>query len=516
VISRALISVSDKTGIVEFAQGLHKKNIQIISTGGTAKALMEAKIPVTPIEEITQFPECFSGRVKTMHPAVMGGILFRRGDRDHEMEAEKLGIEPIDLVVVNLYPFESDQQVEQIDIGGPTLLRSAAKNYQSVTVVWDPADYDRVLKQIEKDGDTSEELRKELSAKVFLRTAQYDNRIASWLSEGAFDGLILKNKREMRYGENPHQTGAYYDFFGQERPWKVLQEEKQMSYLNILDADGAWNLVQEFEESTAACIKHANPSGVASHTDISEAFQRSYDTDKLSAFGVIIALNRECPAEVVQKIIDQKIFAEIIIAPEYEEEALELLKQKPKLRVIAMKAPSTKHQIPCLPNRQGRQAKESQISNSKVLSYRSVLGGMLVQDEDSKVVTKDDLKVVTSSKPSAEQIGDLLFAWKVVKHAKSNAIVFAKDKVTVGIGCGQTSRVDSTWIAGKRAGDRAKGAAMASDAFFPFPDAVETAAEYGISAIIQPGGSIRDEEVFKKAEELELSMVVTGVRGFRH
>ena len=266
-----------------------------------------------------------------------------------------------------------------------------------------------------------------------------------------------------------------------------------MSYLNILDADGAWNLVQEFEEPTAACIKHANPSGVASHSDISEAFQRSYDTDKLSAFGVIISLNRKCPAEVVQKIIDQKIFAEIIIAPGYDDEALELLKEKPKLRVI-----------------------DATKLNRHKTTYRTALGGVLVQDEDTRIITESDLKVVTSSKPSPEQIKDMLFAWKVVKHAKSNAIVFAKDQVTVGIGCGQTSRVDSTWIAGKRAGDRAKGAVMASDAFFPFPDAVETAAEHGISAIIQPGGSIRDEEVFKKAEELGMAMCVTGVRGFRH
>ena len=505
MIQRALISVSDKTGIVEFATGLHKKNIQIISTGGTAKALTDAGIPVTPIEEVTQFPECFSGRVKTMHPAVMGGVLFRRGDKEHETQAQKLQIEPIDLVVVNLYPFDStspasgglrgakeEEMIELIDIGGPTLLRSAAKNFAHVTVVCDSDDYDRVLSEVEANGDTSMELRRELAAKVFERTTRYDGAIAAYLA-GDMDGLLLKNKREMRYGENPHQKGAFYELGSFAPGWEVLQEEKQMSYLNILDADGAWNLVQEFEEPTAACIKHANPSGVASHSDISEAFQRSYDTDKLSAFGVIISLNRKCPAEVVQKIIDQKIFAEIIIAPGYDDEALELLKEKPKLRVI-----------------------DATKLNRHKTTYRTALGGVLVQDEDTRIITESDLKVVTSSKPSPEQIKDMLFAWKVVKHAKSNAIVFAKDQVTVGIGCGQTSRVDSTWIAGKRAGDRAKGAVMASDAFFPFPDAVETAAEHGISAIIQPGGSIRDEEVFKKAEELGMAMCVTGVRGFRH
>ncbi len=505
MIRRALISVSDKSGIVEFAQGLHKQKIEIISTGGTAKALTEANIPVTPIEEVTQFPECLSGRVKTMHPLVMGGVLFRRGDKEHEAETAKLGIEPIDLVVVNLYPFEealeskeakeskeTKEMIELIDIGGPTLLRSAAKNYESVTVVTDVNDYDRILNQIESDGDTTPALRKELAAKVFLRTTTYDAHIAFYLNNN-MDGLLLKNKREMRYGENPHQKGAFFEIGSYEPGWEVLQEEKRMSYLNILDADGAWNLVQEFAEPTAACIKHANPSGVASHEDIAEAFQRSYDADRLSAFGVIIALNRECPAEVVQKIIDQKIFAEIIIAPGYTAETVDLLKKRKKLRVI-----------------------DASNLNRHKTTYRTALGGVLVQDEDMKIVTDEDLTVVTSAKPTKEQISDLLFAWKVVKYSKSNAIVFAKDNVSVGIGCGQTSRVDSTWIAAKRAGERAKGAVMASDAFFPFPDSVEEAAKHGIKAIIQPGGSIRDEEVFKKAEELGVCMVTTGVRAFRH
>jgi phosphoribosylaminoimidazolecarboxamide formyltransferase/IMP cyclohydrolase len=493
MIKRALISVSDKSGIAEFATGLHKKGIEIISTGGTAKALADAGIPVTSVDDITKFPECFSGRVKTMHPLIMGGVLFRRGDKEHEKQAKELGIEPIDLVVVNLYPFESDQQIEQIDIGGPTLLRSAAKNHDSITVVCDVADYDRVLKEIQSDGDTSSDLRKELAAKVFKRTTVYDAAIASYFEEGDMDGLLLTNKRDLRYGENPHQHGAFYELSTGAAGWEVLQEEKQMSYLNILDADGAWNLISEFDQPTAACIKHANPSGVASHTDIAEAFQRSYDADRLSAFGVIIALNRTCTKAVVEKIIEQKIFAEILIAPGYDADALELLKQKPKLRVI-----------------------DATHLQRHEKTYRTMLGGVLVQDEDTNVVSEKDLTVVTSAKPSSDQIADLLFAWKVVKHAKSNAIVFAKDQVTVGIGCGQTSRVDSTIIAARRAGERSEGAVMASDAFFPFPDSVEEAHKNGISAIIQPGGSIKDEEVFKKAEELGIAMVTTGVRAFRH
>jgi phosphoribosylaminoimidazolecarboxamide formyltransferase/IMP cyclohydrolase len=501
---RALLSVSDKSGLVEFAKALTKQGWELLSTGGTQKALMEGGIAVTPVEEVTAFPECFGGRVKTMHPKIMGGILMRRDNPSDVEEARKQGIEPIDLVVVNLYPFEEavkrnakgSDLIEQIDIGGPTLLRSAAKNALHVTVICDVADYPRVLKETAKGG-TSLELRKELAAKVFARTAAYDALIAEQLSEGESSGVVLQNGLSLRYGENPHQWGTYFDVWGAPRAWSVVQEEagKPMSYLNLLDADGAWNLVQEFSAPTAACIKHANPSGVASSATIEEAFQRSYDTDKLSAFGVIVALNRPCSGEIIQKIIDQKIFAEVIIAPSFDNEAKELLKQKPKIRAIECLA--TRNQQPGI-------------------SYRSVLGGMLVQNVDTSVITEKDLTCVTERKPSKQQIADMLFAWNVVKHAKSNAIVFAKDGVTVGIGCGQTSRVDSTWIAAKRAGDRAKDAVMASDAFFPFPDSVEEAAKHGISAIIQPGGSVRDAEVFAKANALGIAMVTTGVRVFRH
>ncbi|MFH0770023.1 MAG: bifunctional phosphoribosylaminoimidazolecarboxamide formyltransferase/IMP cyclohydrolase [Candidatus Peregrinibacteria bacterium] len=524
---RALLSVSDKTGIVPFARTLHQCGYEIISTGGTEKALRKAKIPVTPVERITGFPACLSGRVKTLSPLIFGGILFRRGEKQHVAEAKKLGLRPIDLVCVNLYPFEETahnlrakfgnealkaqssklkaQLIEQIDIGGPSLLRAAAKNAESVTVICDPTDYPRVTAEIQANGETSGQLRNELAEKVFLRTAAYDAAVASTLSGGQSTGLLLTEKTPLRYGENPHQWGAFYKLFGQPPAFRVLQEntEKGVSYLNILDADGAWNLVCEFSEPTAACIKHANPCGVASHKDIAEAFQRAYDADRLSAFGVIIALNRPCAAGVIERILDQRIFTEIIIAPRFEADALELLKKKPKIRVIEHVAVS------------GQPFGSAQGKRSAI-SYRSALEGMLVQNLDTRVVTEKDLKCVTNVKPTKEQIHDLLFAWKVVKHAKSNAIVFVRDALTVGIGAGQTSRVDATIIAARRAGEKAKGAAMASDAFFPFPDSVEEAAKYGIGAIIQPGGSMRDSEVIAKANELNIPMMFTGVRGFRH
>jgi len=507
MIKRALLSVADKRGLLAFAQGLQKLGVTMLATGGTEKMLKEAGIPVTSIESVTAFPEMFSGRVKTMHPKIMGGILFRRDDPAHVKDAKKHGIEPIDLIVVNLYPFEETARdttktkpelIEQIDIGGPTLLRSAAKNHASVTVICDPADYERVLQELEKNGDTSPALRAELAAKTFLRTAAYDSAITEVLSAGANTGILLTNGKVLRYGENPHQTGKYFEPYepvpttNAQSHWRMHQG-KELSYLNLLDADGAWNLVSEFGEPTAACIKHANPSGVASHANIEEAFQRAYDADRLSAFGVIIALNHNCTGTIAQKIIDQKIFTEVIIAPSFAEDALTILKQKPNIRLIEIFG-NVLH---------GRQV-------------RSTLGGVLMQDFDTHAVLPEDLVTVTEKKPTKEQIEDMLFAWKIVKHAKSNAIVFAKDKSSVGIGCGQTSRVDATWIAGKRAGDRAKGAVMASDAFFPFPDAVEEAVKYGITAIIQPGGSMRDQEVFAKANELGIAMVTTGTRAFKH
>ncbi len=520
---RALISVSDKTGVEKLAKGLQKLGYEILSTGGTHKILEKNGIAVTSVDHVTQFPECFGGRVKTMHPLIMGGILYKRGDEKHCEEAKKLGIEPIDIVVVNLYPFAQTLKkvtggtwsishaddpafdvhhpeiVEQIDIGGPTLLRSAAKNHADVLSICDPFDYDRVLAALES-GEVADALRRELAAKVFLHTAAYDALIAEYLSKGEHNGVMLTSGRTLRYGENPHQWGKFYAQLDArsttdrgEHRWKLLQG-KELSYLNIFDSDAAWRMVQEFSRPAAVLVKHANPSGIAVHDTLDEAFQRAYDSDRLSAFGVIIALNKRCTSGVVQKMLDQKIFTEILLAPGFEPGALELLKQKPNLRVIDM----------------------TDVTFAHDSVYRSAFGGMLVQNDDLKQVTKDMLTCVTKKKPTPEQIDDLLFAWKVVKHAKSNAIVFAHHGVTVGLGCGQTSRVDSAWIAAKRAGDKAKGAVMASDAFFPFPDAVEEAVKNGIVAIIQPGGSVRDADVIKRADELGVTMVTTGVRGFRH
>lgn len=507
---RALFSVSDKDGIVGFAKQLIAAGFEIVSTGGTQKALEEARIPVTHIEKVTRFPECFGGRVKTMHPLVMGGILFKRSDACHVTEAEKLEIVPVDVVVVNLYPFKAtiqklgfnpdspealpDEAIEQIDIGGPTLLRSAAKNHASVTVVCDPADYARVAEQIAASGDTSLGFRRELAGKAFLHTAAYDSLIAESMSGGTVDGITLVDGLRLRYGENPHQWGKFYEIADTpEQKWKQLQG-KELSYLNLLDGDGAWRMVCEFPEPTTVMVKHANPSGIATSATIEDAFQKAYDTDRLSAFGVIIALNRACTKIVAEKIIDQKIFVEVILAPEFEKDALEVLKQKPNIRLLAM---------------DGARFSENVV-------YRSAFGGMLAQNDDVREIREADLTCVTQKKPTKEQIRDLLFAWKAVKHAKSNAIVLAKDSVTVGIGCGQTSRVDSTWIALKRAGDNAKNSVLASDAFFPFPDSIEEAAKHGISAVIQPGGSVKDADVFRRADELGLVMVLTGVRAFRH
>lgn len=530
---RALISVSDKTGIAPCARALIDLGYEIISTGGTASLLQKEKISVTPIERVTGFPECFGGRVKTMHPTIMGGILFNRSEKDHVKQAKELKIEPIDVVVVNLYPFQQtvdtmkqkgdihsaeaeESIIEQVDIGGPTLLRSAAKNHDSVTVLCDPADYDRVIDALKSNGETSIDLRRELAAKVFVHTAGYDALIAEYMTKGTVQGLILKDGRTLRYGENPHQWGKFFSFDLPEsqapnpnpnpQPWTVHQG-KELSYLNILDSDAAWQMACEFTDPTAVFVKHANPSGIASHTNIAQAFQAAYDTDRVSAFGVIIALNRPCTEEIAKKVLDQKIFTEIILAPSFEKAALDVLKTKPNLRLIEVPQPHS----PLAGRSTAHGAKAGTLTQ-----YRSAFGGMLVQNADAKMITEADLKIVTTTKPTKEQINDLLFAWKVVKHAKSNAIVFAKDSITVGIGTGQTSRVDATWIAAKRAGDRAKGAVMSSDAFFPFPDSLKEAAAHGISAIIQPGGSIRDAEVIEEANRLGVAMVCTGVRAFRH
>lgn len=500
---RALLSVSDKTGIAEFARQLHEKGWVLLSTGGTKSELEKAGIPVTGVEDITKFPECFSGRVKTMHPAITGGILFRRGDKEHEKQAKELSIEPIDLVVINLYPFAEtiakegisrSDAIEQIDIGGPTLIRSAAKNHEHVTVICDPKDYETVINALD-DKKSLGELNRSLAAKAFLHTAHYDSLITEYLSEGMNCGVMMTRGRKLRYGENPHQEGSFFSLKEDEKDHFMIHQGKELSYLNLLDADGAWNTVVEFTDPTVVMVKHANPSGIASRPTIDDAFQAAYDADRLSAFGVIISMNRPCTKTIIEKMFEQKMFVEILLAPSYEPAALELLKQKPNVRVLEMGDWNAK---------------------SCETMYRSALCGMLVQELDTKVITEKDLKIVTEKAPTKEQIRDLLFAWTCVKHSKSNAIVFVKDLTTVGIGAGQTSRVDATWIAVKRGGDKVQGAVMASDAFFPFSDSLEEAAKAGIMAVIQPGGSIRDEEVIKRANEFGIAMVVTGVRGFWH
>ncbi|MEQ1849521.1 MAG: bifunctional phosphoribosylaminoimidazolecarboxamide formyltransferase/IMP cyclohydrolase [Candidatus Peribacteraceae bacterium] len=507
---RALLSVSDKSGLLELAEKLVQNGFELLSTGGTYRALQEAKIPVLRVEDVTHAPESFGGRVKTLHPMIAGGILFRRDHADDVKDAGAQGVIPIDIVVVNLYPFQKtvesmglvpsvdtplpEEAIEQIDIGGPTLLRAAAKNFSAVTVLCDPSDYSRVIAELHSKKTTSLELRRELAAKVFTHTAAYDALIAEHMTGGVTDGIVLTGAKALRYGENPHQWGKFADFYGRgEHTWKQLQG-KELSYLNLLDGDGAWRMVSEFSLPAAVMVKHANPSGIAVKDTIEDAFQAAYDTDRLSAFGVIIALNRVCSAEIAQKILDQKIFVEVVLAPLFDPNAVALLSAKPNIRLLEM----------------------DDTKFSEHALYRSAFGGMLIQNDDLKEITEKDLTVVTKLKPTKEQIADLLFAWKVVKHAKSNAIVLAKDQVTIGIGCGQTSRVDSTWIALKRAGEKAKNSVLASDAFFPFPDSIEEAAKHGITAVIQPGGSIKDADVFARADELGIAMVTTGTRAFRH
>jgi phosphoribosylaminoimidazolecarboxamide formyltransferase/IMP cyclohydrolase len=496
--------VSDKEGIAEFAKRLQKRGIEVIATGGTAEALKRVGVRVRDVTDVTGFPECFGGKVKTLHPNILGGILMDR--KWDASEAKKLGIEPIDLVVVQLYEFpeakdarEARGSKELIDIGGVTMLRAAAKNWESVTVVSDPGDYEVVLEQIEKSGDTTVELRKGLAAKAFLRTAKYDAAITEWLSGGRNHGLFMTGGKKLRYGENPHQSGKIFGIgSGVGVACAQVLQGKEMSYLNYLDADAAWQCVMEFGEPTAVFLKHASPCGVASNTSILEAFRRGYDSDPRSAFGVIIALNRECPASIAEEIIQRRIFTELLLAPGFTKDALNLLKKKPNIRVLMVSGTLEK------------------VPDTFFPEYRSISGGILLQSSDRKTLVKGDLKVVTKVKPTKEQITDLLFAAKVVKHVKSNAVVFAKDQVTVGIGPGQTSRVDATEIAARKAGAKAKGAVMASDAFFPFPDSVEEAAAHGIAAIVQPGGSIRDSEMTKKADEIGIAMVFTGVRAFKH
>jgi phosphoribosylaminoimidazolecarboxamide formyltransferase/IMP cyclohydrolase len=509
-IRRALISVSDKTGLVEFSKELRQFGVEIISTGGTARSLKEAGVPVLEISEYTGFPEMMDGRVKTLHPKVHGGLLHIRGNAEHEAAAAKHGIEPIDLVVVNLYPFEKTvakpgvklhEAIENIDIGGPSMLRSAAKNHASVTVVVDINDYATVIAEMKAHhGDTTPEFRATLAVKVFAATSRYDGAIAAYLgkSDGLPDTLTLSlpKAQALRYGENPHQKAALYGDFG-----KCFQQlhGKELSYNNILDLTAAAELAAEFpEQPTVAILKHTNPCGVGSAPTLKAAWDIAYATDKQAPFGGIIAVNRPLDADIAAAIAE--IFSEVIIAPEFQPGALEILQKKKNLRLI----------------------KQLSVVSSQ-LSVRSVLGGMLAQDRDTRLVSADDIKVVTKREPTQAERHAMLFGWRIVKHIKSNAIVFtgADEKIarTLGVGAGQMSRVDSSKIAvwkAKEAGLDLRGSVVASDAFFPFPDGVIAAAEAGATAVIQPGGSLRDAEVIAAANERNLAMVFTGIRHFRH
>lgn len=524
MIQCALISVSDKTNIIEFAQGLADLGVQILSTGGTYALLQSEHIPATEVSDYTNFPEIMAGRVKTLHPKVHGGILARR-DQDQEA-MEQHGIVPIDLVVVNLYPFQAtiadpdctlETAIENIDIGGPTMIRAAAKNHRYVSVLVDPNDYRPTLEALRTDKKLSDKHRLQLAQKAFVHTTTYDTAIANYLSQVPLIAETLAddptypntwqqqwNKvQDLRYGENPHQTAAFYRDQPVANPTPTVAsarkvQGKALSFNNIADTDAALECVKQFESPACVIVKHANPCGVAIGESLLEAYQRAYATDPTSAFGGIIAFNATLEAPVAEAILSQQ-FVEVIIAPSISENAKQVFTQKENIRVM----------------------KYGPITDQPDRSYdfKRVSGGLLVQTRDEMMVTHQELSVVTEIQPTPSQLDDLLFAWKVAKFVKSNAIVYAHNQQTIGIGAGQMSRVYSAQIAGIKARDESlevKGSVMASDAFFPFRDGIDTAAEAGISAIIQPGGSIRDEETILAANEAGIAMVFTGIRHFRH
>src|SRR5256714_2054786 len=505
-IPRALISVSDKTGVAAFARALERQGVDIISTGGTADLLRKEKIPVRDISKFTAFPEVLEGRVKTLHPRVHGGLLYKRGNPKHEAEARECGFDPIDLVVVNLYPFEKTikkpdvtlgEAIENIDIGGPSMIRSAAKNYESVTVVVDPADYDSILENMrENNGETTLKLREHLAIKAFIKTSDYDRAIGNYLNraqitEASFS-LSLPLVTKLRYGENPHQNAALYGDF--DRHFEKLHG-KELSFNNILDISAATNLIAEFSQPTVAILKHTNPCGVGSDIDLRQAWEKAFATDKQAPFGGIIVCNRSVD-ELLAKTISE-IFSEVIIAADFESEARALLQKKKNLRLIRLMTSAS----------EARPA----------VDIRSVCGGLLAQDSDIAIDQPE--MIVTRRRPTQNEMDAMIFGWRVVKHVKSNAIVYAAVDRTLGIGAGQMSRVDSSRIAiwkAQEAGLSLKGSAVASDAFFPFPDGLIAAADAGATCAIQPGGSVRDQEVIAAADERKIAMIFTGVRHFRH
>ena len=507
LIKRALISVSDKTGIIDFARELKQFNVEIISTGGTAKALRDAGIDVRDISDVTGFPEMMDGRVKTLHPRVHGGLLALRDNPEHVAAMQEHGIEPIDMVVVNLYPFAEtisragvtrEEAIEQIDIGGPAMIRSAAKNAADVAVVVDPSQYSQLIHELhDTGGSLSIPTLQRLAAEAFQHTAKYDSTVSSYLActdlMPPHLTLAFTKIADLRYGENPHQAASLYkNQMGGGIANAAILSGKEMSFNNYVDADAAWQLVSDFRDTACAIIKHTNPAGVGLDETPAEAYQKALATDPVSAFGGIVAFNRTVDVPAAQEVT--KIFTEVVIAPDYDAAALELLQTKKNLRVIRMNS----------------------AARTNELEFRQISGGMLVQTKDVHELHEADLKVVTERQPTAEEIRALLFAWTVCKHTKSNAIVYARADQTVGVGAGQMSRVDSVKIGAMRAQLPVAGSVLASDAFFPFRDGLDEAARHGITAVIQPGGSVRDDEVIAAANEHDLAMVFTGVRHFKH
>ena len=521
-IERALVSVYEKTGIVEFARALAQAGVEIVSTGGTAKSLRESGIKVRDVSELTGWPEMLGGRVKTLHPKVHGGILFRRNRSDDGEETRKQGIAAIDLVVVNLYPFEAtaaradisaEDLIENIDIGGPAMVRSAAKNFESVAVVTDPRDYASLLAEFGERRDWSLKTRLALTRKAFAMTASYDSMIASELERlQAPDGSVtlaarpefpaqlhfeLSRHASLRYGENPHQKSALYIPSG--APASGLAgarqlQGKELSYNNLVDLDAAWSMAQEFAEPACAIVKHNNPCGTAEQSTLAEAYRQALACDPVSAFGGVMAFNRKMDRETAEEVA--KLFVECIVAPGYDAAAREALAGKKNLRLMEIESQSKEAALPW--------------------DLKRISGGVLAQDPDTRTISPSEIKVVTTRQPSQDELRDLFFGWKVAKHVKSNAIVFARDGRTLGIGAGQMSRVDSVKIAVMKAQQSLRGSSVASDAFFPFPDGVEEAARAGATTVIQPGGSVRDADVIAAADRLGMSMVFTGVRHFRH
>ena len=523
----ALLSVSDKTGIVDFARALHDSGVKLLSTGGTAKLLAESGLPVTEVSEITGFPEMLDGRVKTLHPRVHGGLLARRDVPEHMAALKEHGIGTIDLLIINLYPFAKatanpdctlEDAIENIDIGGPAMLRAAAKNWQDVAVVIDPADYPQVLSELKGDG-LQKKTKFALAKKVFAHTAAYDGMITNYLTALAEDAelageavpargdypatftLQLTKVQDMRYGENPHQSAAFYRDAqpapGTLASWKQLQG-KELSFNNIADSDAAWECVKTFDVPACVIVKHANPCGVAIGANVAEAYAKAFKTDPTSAFGGIIAFNRALDGAAAEAVVRQ--FVEVVIAPSVTPEARAIFAAKQNVRVLEVPLPEGAHAM-------------------NALDFKRVGGGVLLQSTDARNVAESELKVVTKVKPTAEQMVDLMFAWKVAKFVKSNAIVFCANGMTMGVGAGQMSRIDSARIASikaENAGLALKGTAVASDAFFPFRDGLDVVCDAGATCVIQPGGSMRDEEVINAADERGIAMVLTGTRHFRH